>query len=53
MPHAFPAVANAPSNRLCSSLGFALLGEHDFEYPPGDFIRCHDRRLDLRACAPG
>lgn len=50
--HAFPAVANAPSNALCRSLGFELLGEHDFEYPRGHFIRCHDWRLDLRASAP-
>ena len=51
--HAFPAVAKVPSNALCRSLGFELLGEHDFEYPPGHFIRCHDWRLDLRAGAPG
>jgi hypothetical protein len=41
-----------PSNALCRSLGFELLGEHDFEYPTGHFIRCHDWRLDLRASAP-
>jgi RimJ/RimL family protein N-acetyltransferase len=45
--HAFPSVDNAPSNALCRSLGFQLLGEGDFEYPKGSFIRCNDWRLDL------
>ena len=29
---AFPATANAPSNRLCARLGFTRLGEEDFPY---------------------
>ncbi len=45
--HAFPAVANAPSNAICRKLGFELLGEHDFEYPPGNWLRCNDWRYDL------
>lgn len=45
--HAFPSVANAPSNAICRKLGFTLLGEHDFEYPPGTVMRCNDWRLDL------
>jgi RimJ/RimL family protein N-acetyltransferase len=45
--HAFPSVDNAPSNALCRKLGFTLLGESEFEYPPGRFMRCNDWRLDL------
>ena len=45
--HAFPKVANAASNAICRKLGFELLGEEDFEYPPGTPIRCNDWRLDL------
>jgi RimJ/RimL family protein N-acetyltransferase len=45
--HAFPSVENAPSNAICRKLGFELLGEHDFEYPPGHPMRCNDWRLDL------
>jgi RimJ/RimL family protein N-acetyltransferase len=51
--HAFPTVDNAPSNALCARLGFELLEECDFEYPPGDLILVNDWRLDLRAVAPG
>jgi RimJ/RimL family protein N-acetyltransferase len=47
--HAFPSVANAPSNAICRKLGFTLLGEHEFEFPPGHPMRCNDWRLDLRA----
>jgi RimJ/RimL family protein N-acetyltransferase len=45
--HAFPAVDNAPSNGICRRLGFTLLGEYDFEYPRGSFMRCNDWRLAL------
>jgi RimJ/RimL family protein N-acetyltransferase len=45
--HAFPSVENAPSNGVCRKVGFELLGEHDFEYPPGHWMRCNDWRLDL------
>lgn len=45
--HAFPSVDNAPSNAICRKLGFTLLGEYDFEYPKGSFMRCNDWRLDL------
>jgi RimJ/RimL family protein N-acetyltransferase len=45
--HAFPSVDNAPSNAICRKLGFTLLGESDFEYPPGNSMRCNDWRLDL------
>jgi RimJ/RimL family protein N-acetyltransferase len=45
--HAFPKTANAASNAICRKLGFELLGEYDFEYPPGNPIRCNDWRYDL------
>jgi RimJ/RimL family protein N-acetyltransferase len=45
--HAFPAVANAPSNAICRRLGFTLLGPNEFEYPPGNLMLCNDWRLDL------
>jgi RimJ/RimL family protein N-acetyltransferase len=49
--HAFPSVENAPSNAICRKLGFELLGACDFEYPPGNPLRCNDWRLDLFASA--
>ncbi len=45
--HAFPSVDNPPSNAICRKLGFNCLGEYDFEYPPGNILRCNDWRLDL------
>jgi RimJ/RimL family protein N-acetyltransferase len=45
--HAFPAVDNAPSNAICRRLGFTLLEQTEFEYPPRNFMRCNDWRLDL------
>jgi RimJ/RimL family protein N-acetyltransferase len=47
--HAFPSVDNAPSNAICRKLGFTLVEECEFEYPPGHFMRCNDWRLDLFA----
>lgn len=47
--HAFPSVDNLPSNAICRKLGFTLLEEVDIEYPPGNFLRCNDWRLDLFA----
>ena len=47
--HAFPSVDNLPSNAICRSLGFTLMGASDFEYPPGHMMRCNDWRLDLFA----
>jgi RimJ/RimL family protein N-acetyltransferase len=44
--HAFPNVENAASNAICRKLGFRRLGEIDFEYPPGQMMRCVDWRLD-------
>jgi RimJ/RimL family protein N-acetyltransferase len=45
--HAFPSVDNPPSNAVCRRVGFELLGECEFEYPPGRFLRSNDWRLDL------
>ena len=47
--HAFPSVENAPSNAICRKVGFTLLGERDFEYPPGHAMRSNDWRFDLSA----
>ena len=49
--HAFPSVENAPSNAICRKLGFELVEECEFEFPPGNQLRCNDWRLDL--FAPG
>jgi RimJ/RimL family protein N-acetyltransferase len=45
--HAFPGVENAPSNAICRKLGFTLLEELEFEYPPGSTMRCNDWRFDV------
>lgn len=45
--HAFPSIHNAPSNAICRKVGFTFRGEYDFEYPPGNPMRCNDWRLDL------
>jgi RimJ/RimL family protein N-acetyltransferase len=45
--HAFPSVDNPPSNTICRKVGFTLLGESKFEYPPGNWLSCNDWQLDL------
>ena len=47
--HAYPSVDNAPSNAICRKLGFTLLGPCQFEYPPGNAMRCNDWRFELTA----
>lgn len=47
--HAFPSVDNPASNALCRKNGFSLAAECSFEYPPGNFMRCNDWRLDLHS----
>jgi RimJ/RimL family protein N-acetyltransferase len=47
--HAFPSADNAPSNAICRKLGFTFLEACDFEFPPGNPLRCNDWRLDLHA----
>jgi RimJ/RimL family protein N-acetyltransferase len=50
---AFPSVDNGPSNAVCRKLGFTLHGVCELEYPPGNSLRCHDWRLDVRSRARG
>jgi RimJ/RimL family protein N-acetyltransferase len=45
--HAYPSIDNSPSNAICRRLGFELMGDDEFEYPEGHFMRCNDWRLDL------
>jgi RimJ/RimL family protein N-acetyltransferase len=45
--HAFPSIANAPSNAICRKLGFTLMEECRFEYPPGRSMTANDWRLEL------
>lgn len=45
--HAFPSIRNAASNAICRKLGFSLIEVCDFEYPPGNPMRCNDWRLIL------
>ena len=45
--HAFPSVDNGASNAVCRKLGFELVGETDFEYPKGHWMRCNDWRLAI------
>lgn len=48
--HAFPTVDNGPSNGVCARLGFELVDQVPFEYPPGsgEVLACNDWRYDLR-----
>lgn len=45
--HAYPSVKNEASNAICRRLGFTLLREEEFEYPPGHHMLCNDWLLDL------
>jgi RimJ/RimL family protein N-acetyltransferase len=45
--HAFPSVENPASNAICRKLGFSLIEECQFEYPPGHSMMVNDWRLDL------
>jgi RimJ/RimL family protein N-acetyltransferase len=48
--HAFPSIENPASNAISRKLGFELLEEGmEFEFPPGNMLRCNDWRLDLQA----
>ncbi len=51
--HAFPAVDNVASNALCARVGFELLEQLEFEYPPGNVLQCNDWRFGLGAAARG
>jgi RimJ/RimL family protein N-acetyltransferase len=50
--HAFSMVENAPSNAICRTLGFTLLGEIDLARQAG-FVPCNDWRFDRFANSPG
>ncbi|MCD1158928.1 GNAT family N-acetyltransferase [Peribacillus frigoritolerans] len=45
--HAFPSITNPASNAICRKLGFNLISECEFEYPPGSFMKCNDWCLEL------
>lgn len=45
--HAFPSVNNPASNAICRKVGFELIEECDFEYPPGRWMRCNNWRFKL------
>jgi RimJ/RimL family protein N-acetyltransferase len=45
--HAFPSVDNPGSNAVCRKAGFSLIGECDFEFPPGSLMRSNDWYVDL------
>ncbi|MER5639517.1 GNAT family protein [Kitasatospora sp. NPDC002227] len=47
--HAYPSVDHAASNAVARKAGFTLLGQVDFEYPPGTVKASNDWCLDLRA----
>jgi RimJ/RimL family protein N-acetyltransferase len=44
--HAFPAVANGSSNRICEKNGFTKLGECEVEFS-GRNLHCNHWRIDL------
>ncbi|MFD2764342.1 GNAT family N-acetyltransferase [Micromonospora eburnea] len=45
--HAYPSVDNPASNAVCRKAGFTLLGETEFDYPPGQLMRSNDWRVGL------
>ncbi|SFS98945.1 GNAT family N-acetyltransferase [Marininema halotolerans] len=44
--HAFPSIDNPGSNAICRKLHFSFLTECEFEYPPGNLMRCNHWRLE-------
>jgi RimJ/RimL family protein N-acetyltransferase len=45
--HAFPSIDNPASNAICRKLDFEFISQCQFEYPPGNFMRCNNWRLNL------
>jgi RimJ/RimL family protein N-acetyltransferase len=45
--HAYPHVDNRASHAVCRRTGFTLLGDLDFEFPPGTLLHCNNWRYDL------
>jgi len=46
--HAFPGIANGPSNAICRKSGLTFIEECDIDYS-GRTLRCNHWRIDLRA----
>lgn len=44
---AYPSVNNHPSNAICRKIGFKMIQEKAFEYPPGNILHCNIWRLDV------
>ena len=44
---AYPAVENDASNAVCRKAGFTMVGDSDYEYPPGNLMHCNEWRMDL------
>ena len=45
--HAFPSISNPASNAICAKLGFSLIKECQFEYPPGHSMTVNDWQYKL------
>ncbi|GMA61053.1 GNAT family N-acetyltransferase [Alicyclobacillus fastidiosus] len=45
--YAFPSTDNLASNAICRKLGFSLVGETDFEFPKGKWIKSNEWCLHL------
>lgn len=45
--HAYPRIDNAASIAISRKAGFELLGNFEYEYPPGTPIVCNNWRFDL------
>src|ERR1044071_6134693 len=45
--HAFPSIDNPASNAICRKLGFTLIEECQFEYPPGHLMIVNDWCFEL------
>lgn len=48
---AYPTLQNAASNSVCRKAGFELLGQSEYEYPPGNPVVGNVWRLDLQTQA--
>jgi len=45
--HAFPSIHNLASNAICRKLDFSLIGQCDFEYPLGSWMKSNNWRYKL------
>ncbi|MFB5191377.1 GNAT family N-acetyltransferase [Alicyclobacillus fastidiosus] len=45
--YAFPSTNNTASNEICRKLGFSLVGETDFEFPKGKWMKSNEWCLRL------